>query len=215
MPAEGKASPEGCPPREITRDLFHWTAFHPDQRILVSSYYVEPARALIDPMVPDDGLAWFETRNLEHILLTNRYHSRGSADFVEAFGCRVLCHRAALDHVRERVAADPFEHGDVLAGGIEALAVPGYTPDETTLHVPVAGGALTFADILIREGDAPLGYAPDKWYGDDPEPTKARVIEAARALLERDFRHLLLTHGDPIMDDGKTALEAFVVERGR
>lgn len=213
MASEGE-TPAGTPPREIASGLFHWSAFHPEQRVIVSSYYVEPSRVLIDPMVPDDGLSWFETRAPEHVLLTNRYHSRGSAAFLEAFGCPVRCHRAGLEHVRERVAAEPFEHGEVLAGGIEALAVPGYTPDETTLHVPAAGGALTFADILIREGEDPLGYAPDKWYGDDPDPAKARVVEACRALLALDFRHLLLTHGEPIVDGGREALREFL-ERQR
>lgn len=209
--ATGKAVPAGSPVREIAPGLFHWSAFHPEQRVVVSSYYVEPSRVLIDPMVPDDGLAWFETRPPEHVLLTNRYHSRGSAAFVDAFGCRVGCHRAGLEHVRERApTAEPFEHGEVLAGGIEALAVPGEGPDETTLFVPAAGGGLAFADILIREGGGPLGYAPDGWYGDDPEPAKARVVEAGRALLARNFRHLLLTHGEPIVDGGKEALRGFL-----
>jgi hypothetical protein len=207
---EGVAPPEGLPPREIAPGLFHWSAFHPEQGLVVSSYCVEPARVLIDPMVPGEGLAWFESRVPEHILLTNRYHSRGSAAFAEAFGCRVRCHRAGLEHVRERVGAEPFEHGEVLAGGIEALTVPGYTPDETALHVPASGGALAFADVLIREGEGPLGYAPDGWYGDDPEPAKARVVEAGGALLALDFRHLLLTHGEPIVDEGKDALRAFL-----
>ncbi|HKY59971.1 MAG TPA: hypothetical protein VJP59_03075 [Gemmatimonadota bacterium] len=208
--ATGEVIPPGSPVREIAPGLFHWSALHPEQGIVVSSYCVEPARVLIDPMVPDDGLAWFESRAPEHVLLTNRYHSRGSAVFVDAFGCRVRCHRSGLEHVRERVTAEPFEHGEVLAGGIEALAVPGFTPDETALHVPAAGGGLAFADVLIRDGRGPLGYAPDGWYGDDPEPAKARVVEAARALLALDFRHLLLTHGEPIVEDGKEALKAFV-----
>ncbi|HET6341447.1 MAG TPA: hypothetical protein VFG78_04625 [Gemmatimonadota bacterium] len=213
MPPEG-TTPQGSPPREIAPGLFHWSAFHPEQRVVVSSYFVESSHVLIDPMVPDDGLTWFETRAPEHVLITNRYHSRGSAAFAEAFGCPVRCHRAAVEHVRERVAAEPFEHGEVLAGGIEALAVPGYTPDETALHVPAAGGALTFADNLIREGDGPLGYAPDGWYGDDPEPAKARVVEACRPLLALDFRHLLLTHGEPIVDEGKEALREFLEREG-
>lgn len=213
MASEGE-TPAGTPPREIAPGLFHWSAFHPEQKVVVSSYYVEPPRVLIDPMVPDDGLSWFETRAPKIVLLTNRFHSRGSAAFLEAFGCPVRCHKAGLEHVRERVAAEPFEHGEVLAGGIEALAVPGYTPDETTLHVPAAGGALTFADILIREGDGPLGYAPDTWYGDDPEPAKARVVEACRPLLALDFRHLLLTHGEPIVDNGRDALREFLEREG-
>lgn len=211
-------SPDSPPPTrvsEIAPDLWHWTAFHPDQKVVVSSYYVASARALIDPMVPAGGFDWFRKRpSPETILITNRYHSRDSAAFAEAFGCRILCHRAGLEHVRERVAAaEPFEHGEVLGGGIEAIGVPGQELDETVLQVPAAGGALTFADILLRDGEGPLGYAPDGWYGDDPPALKARVVEACRALLARDFRHLLLTHGEPIVGDGKQALKTFLADR--
>ena len=213
--AAGKVEAGGSPVREIAPGLFHWSAYHPEQRVVVSSYYVESSRVLIDPMVPEDGLGWFEKRPPRHVLLMNRYHSRGSAVFADAFGCEVRCHRAGLEHVRERApSAGPFEHGEVLAGKIEALAVPGFTLDETAFFVPVAGGGLGFADILIREGDGPLGYAPDGWYGDDPEPAKARVAGAARGLLAVDFRHLLLTHGEPIVDEGKEALQAFLEKEG-
>ncbi|HUP00428.1 MAG TPA: hypothetical protein VM737_02780 [Gemmatimonadota bacterium] len=209
--AKGAETPPPGPVREIAPGLHHWTAFHPEQRIVVSSYYVEGSRVLIDPMIPGARFEWFEGRPApETILVTNRYHSRESSAFAEAFGCRVLCHRAGLDHVRERVpAAEPFNHGAALTGGIEALAVPGQELDETVLYVPVAGGALTFADILLRDGEGPLSYAPDGWYGDDPPALKARVAKACHALLERDFRHLLLTHGEPIVDRGKEALAGF------
>lgn len=198
--------------RGIAPDIYHWTAFHPEQKVVVSSYYVESARVLIDPMLPAGGLDAFEGRLApETILITNRYHSRDSAAIAEELGCRVRCHRAGLDHVRERVAdAEPFDHGEMLAGGIEAIGVPGQEADETVLFVPQAGGALTVADILLQEGDGPLGYAPDGWYGDDPPALKTRVVEACRALLDRDFRHLLLTHGEPIVDNGKGALREFL-----
>lgn len=205
-------SPAPTPIREIAPDLFHWTAFHPEQRVVVSSYFVESARVLIDPMIPSGRFDGFDERlTPDTVLITNRYHSRDSAAFAEEFGCRVWCHRAGLEHVRERVpAAEPFEQGEVLAGGIEAIAVPGQELDETVLYVPMSDGALTIADILLRDGDGPLGYAPDGWYGDDPPELKARVVEACRALLARDFRHLLLTHGEPIVGGGKEALLGFV-----
>ena len=37
---------------------------------------------------------------------------------------------------------------------------------------------------------------------------------AARGLLAVDFRHLLLTHGEPIVDEGKEALQAFLEKEG-
>ena len=48
--------------REILPGIFHWTAVHPAIRTEVSCHYVEPARMLLDPLVPEEGLAWFERR---------------------------------------------------------------------------------------------------------------------------------------------------------
>ncbi|MFN2384428.1 MAG: hypothetical protein ABR559_09245 [Gemmatimonadota bacterium] len=204
-------SPGPAPVREIAPGLLHWTAFHPEQKVVVSSYGVVGPGVLIDPMLPADGVAAFQGR-LEPalVLITNVYHARASAEYAEAFGCAVRCHRAGLDHVRESTpAAEPFDHGEAFAGGIEALdAALADRPDETVLFVPQAGGALTIADIALRDGDGPFGYAPDGWYGDDPAAAKAEVRAIARRLCGRDFRHLLLTHGEPVIDGGRTALQA-------
>jgi hypothetical protein len=50
--------------REILPGIFHWTAVHPAIRTEVSCHYVEPARMLLDPLVPEEGLKWFERRGL-------------------------------------------------------------------------------------------------------------------------------------------------------
>src|SRR5215510_14654469 len=82
---------------EILPGVFHWTTFHDGIGPEVHSHYAAGARALIDPMVPGEGLGWFEgERRPEVILLTNRHHYRHSDRFVDAFGCTVLCHEEGL-----------------------------------------------------------------------------------------------------------------------
>ena len=72
---------------EIAPGVWHWTAFHERIRQDVHSHFLARPRALLDPMLPDEGLDWFEgERRPERILLTNRHHYRHSARFVEAFG---------------------------------------------------------------------------------------------------------------------------------
>src|ERR1041384_1836764 len=85
-------------PKQIVRGLFQWTAVHPEIRTRVSSYYLARERVLIDPWLPSPGgLEWLERHGPpEHILLTNRLHSRHSARLVAAFGCTVWCHRSGL-----------------------------------------------------------------------------------------------------------------------
>ena len=73
---------------EIAPGLWHWTARHPHIGCKVSSYYLLSERVLIDPMLPPEGLEWFEQNGApEHVLLTNRHHDRDSWRLREAFGC--------------------------------------------------------------------------------------------------------------------------------
>ena len=202
--------------REILPGIFHWTAIHPEIRIAVSSHYVEPARMLLDPLVPEEGLAWFERRGPpEHVLLTNRLHSRHAARFVEAFGCEVWCNEAGLEHFGaqgeiEELNVRGFRPGDLLPGGIESHEVGVLCPDETAFRIPGAEPALAVADGVVRDAEGPLAFVPDPLLGDDPEAVKRGLRQAYRRLLALDFEHLLLAHGNPWLGGARQALARFV-----
>lgn len=102
---------------EILPGIFHWTAFHEGIQRRVSSYYIarDPA-ALIDPMLPEEGLEWFHGHERpRRILLTNPHHYRHSEGFVEAFGCPVLCHEAGLHEFEGGPAVQAFADGLIRA----------------------------------------------------------------------------------------------------
>jgi hypothetical protein len=197
--------------QEILPGIHHWTAFHDGIKTNVSSYYVEPAGALVDPMLPEEGVDWFESREVrpQQILLTNRHHYRHSDRFREAFHLPVRCSKPGLhefDGTDREV--DGFEFGDELAPGIAAIEIGGICPDDTAFHIDVAEGAIAFADALIRYGDA-VSFVPDGLMG-DPARDKRAMMDSFRGLLERDFDHLLFAHGDPLIGGGKAALRDFV-----
>jgi glyoxylase-like metal-dependent hydrolase (beta-lactamase superfamily II) len=196
---------------EILDGIFHWTAFHEGIRMDVSSYYVaHESFALIDPMLPDDGLEWFERRQApERILLTNRHHYRHSARFVEAFDCPVYCHEAGLHEFEGGPAVEGFAFGEEVAPSIVALEVDAICPEDSSLHISASGGALAFADGLVRFRDDSLAFVPDSLM-DDPETVKRGLRESLRSLLERDFDSLLFAHGLPLVGGAKSALTAFV-----
>ncbi len=197
---------------EIRRGIHHWTAFHERIRTRVHSYYVEPARALVDPMVPEGGIEAFNGLAApQHILLTNRHHFRGSERFREAFGCAVRASAPGMPDLQGRDVT-PFEFGDEVVPGITAIEVGAICPDETALHIAHAGGALAFADGLIRQSGA-LGFVPDRLLGPHPSEVKRGLKEAFRGLLARDFDALLFAHGEPLVTGGKTALRRFVEGR--
>jgi hypothetical protein len=206
--------------REIAPGIHHWTAVHPAIRIEVSSYSIAAARTLLDPLVPEEGLEWFRGAAVpEHVLLTNRLHTRQSVQFVDAFGCDVYTNRAGLDHFGpsgEITDVEPrgFEAGETLPGGIRSLAVGALCPDETAFLVPGPEPALAIADGVVRDGDGPLVFVPDFLMGDDPESVKRGLRAAYRRILDEDlpFQHLLLAHGAPWIGGGREALRAFVAD---
>ena len=197
--------------QEVVAGIFHWTAHHERIDKDVSSYYLVAERVLLDPMTPAEGVAWFQDKGAPaQIVLTNRHHYRHSASFVEAFGCTVWCNRHGMHELEGRQDVEPFDAGDELPGGVLTREVGAICPDETALHMP-ALRALACADGLVRmAGDGPVGFVPDHLLGDDPDSVKAGLIHAYRGLLDLDFEHLLLAHGNPLVADGKAALGRFV-----
>src|SRR4051794_11416510 len=200
------------PIAEILPGVHHWMRPHPRIRALVSSYYVEPAGLLIDPLVPEEGLDWFEGhRTPERIVLTIRHHLRDSERFADAFGCTIHCHE---DGLHEFAGGGPdvqgFRFGDGLAPGVTALQVDAIAPDETALHLEYGHGAIAFADGLIRPGGGALRFVPDRLIGDDAETVKRELRAAFARMLDLDFDTLLFAHGVPLVADGKAALHEFV-----
>jgi hypothetical protein len=196
---------------EILPGLHHWTAFHRGIGFDVSSYFVADAAALVDPMLPPEGLAAFaELGEPRVILLSNRHHYRHSARFVEAFSCPVLCHESGLHEFEGGPAVEGFGFGDKVAPGIVALELDAICPDDSALRI-ASKEALAFADGLVHWGRGTLGFVPDQFMGDDPEGVK-RGLRASleRLLREEDFDALLFAHGDPIAAGGREALRSFI-----
>jgi hypothetical protein len=198
--------------QEIQPGVWHWSTVHDKWGITIHSHFLPDlgGGVLIDPRVPPEGLEWFGSHGEPaHAILTNRHHYRDAGRFREAFGTAVHCHAAGMHEFTGGEEVEPFEHGDSLAGEIEALAVGSLCPEETALLVPVAGGLLALGDSVVRD-DGALAFVADHHMGDDPEGVKRGLRDALRKILEREFRHLTFAHGEPIVGEGKERLRAFV-----
>ncbi len=196
--------------KEILPGLFHWTTVHPRIKIEVSSYYVQAARVLLDPLLPAEGLDWFRARGEPlHIILSNRHHYRHSGEFAQAFGCTIWCNEAGLHEFSQGEPVSGFKPGDTLAGGIESHAVGVICPDETALRIPGEDAVLAIADGIVRDRDGPLVFVPDPLLGEEPEQIKRGLKQSYARLLELEFDHLLFAHGLPWIGGGKTALRNF------
>jgi hypothetical protein len=188
----------------IQPGLLHWTAWRDTIGAEVHSYFHLPSGTLVDPMVPPEGIDALGAEP-ERIVLTNRHHYRDS----DRFDCPVLCHEAGLHEFDGGV--EGFAFGDELAPGVRAHEVGVLTPEETALHLAgEEGGALAFADCVVRGDHGELGFVSDFLLGDDPAAIKDGLRAAFRRLCdELEFDALLLAHGEPIAHAGRSALRTF------
>jgi hypothetical protein len=201
--------------REIVPGIHHWEAPHPRIKIPVSSYWVEPAATLLDPIMPEDGdLGWLSDldRRPEQILLTNRHHYRSSDEFSAALGgVPVRASRPGMHEFEGGPEVEPFDFGDELAPGVTAIEVGGICPDDTALHIDLAGGTVALADAIVTPpAGGPLTFVPDQLMG-DPERDRQALRESLRSLVDRyDFENVLLAHGRPVVGGGRQALRDFL-----
>jgi hypothetical protein len=193
--------------QEILPGVWHWIATHPNTDSEVSSYWVRPARAVIDALLPEEGIEAFAVEPPERVLLSNRHHLRSAEQFAERFGCVIECSKLGLHEFEGGPEVEGFDFGDEVAPGIEALEVGAICPDESALLIREAR-ALSVADG-VRHRDGRMGFFADWLLGDDPEGVKAGLRDSYSRLLDLDFDNLLFAHGDPIVGGGKQALREF------
>jgi glyoxylase-like metal-dependent hydrolase (beta-lactamase superfamily II) len=192
---------------EIVEGVFHWTAVHPNTGSEAGCHLVSASRTAIDPLLPDEGIEWFEGRGVERIVLSARHHLRHAREIAERFDCPILCHESGLYEFENGLSVEGFVFGDRLADDVVALEMDAISPDDTVLRIEANGTALLFADGVVNRNS--LGFVSDGLIGDDPEAVKAKIRQRCAALLDEDFEHLLFAHGDPWIGDGHPALQAF------
>jgi glyoxylase-like metal-dependent hydrolase (beta-lactamase superfamily II) len=210
--------------REFRPELWRWTAPHPDwtpeqggpdgwEADIGCVYYEAPdAIVLIDPLVPagEEERFW---RSLERdveraarpiaILLTIAWHVRSAAALAERFDARVYAHAPARGEVEKRgtKVTDPFELGDPLPGGVVAFDALG-AGGELVFWLPEPA-ALVPGDVLIGNADG-VRVCPDDWlpkgYSDE------QLREDLSPLRELPVKLLLVSHGEPVVENAREAL---------
>jgi glyoxylase-like metal-dependent hydrolase (beta-lactamase superfamily II) len=182
---------------EIEPGLWRWTAPHPEwneaadwERDVGCVYYEAPgATVLIDPLVPegDDRDRFYEAldRDVERrglpvaVLLTCEWHARSAEEIAQRYG----------------TSAEGRE-------GLEAHELP--EVEERIWWIP-EHGALVPGDVLLGDREDGLRVCPDSWLGGSS--THESIRAALRPLLELPVERVLVSHGAPVLADGRAALE--------
>jgi hypothetical protein len=193
--------------KELLPGVWHWTATHPSTDSEVSSYWVRPSLAVIDALLPEEGIDAFRDQPPDRVLLSNRHHLRHGELFAETLGCTIHCSELGLHEFDDGPEVEGFAFGDEVAPGIQALEVGAICPDESALLIEGAH-ALSIADGIRHYGGR-MDFFSDHLLGDDPGAVREGLRQAYSRLLDRDFDNLLFAHGDPIVGGGKQALREF------
>jgi hypothetical protein len=210
-------------PKRLAKGLWRWTARHPEWHPgefgrEVASFAVDAGGAalLIDPLLPPepepvlelvDGLVGERLA----LLITLPYHVRSSEDLWRRYRDRADCviwgHPACTKRLRSRGGFREIELGVPLPGGVSALAISRPRHQETPFYVP-SHRALVFGDAVVEVDGALRVWATDRVDDRRARWHQERFNPTLEPLLELDFDRVLVTHGEPVLRDGREALRA-------
>jgi len=193
--------------QELRPGLWRWTASHPQWDHAenwgpeVGSVYAELPESLVvvDPLIPEDEEERFWTaldRDVErlglpvHVLLTVHWHERSVATVLDRY-------KATLWR--------PEEKGE-LPTGVQAEIVKGSDWVEAMFFLE-PHRALVVGDLLVGAGggiELTVDWFPKAEREWAVQELKPRLHERLGAL---PVELVLVSHGDPVLEDGRGALE--------
>jgi hypothetical protein len=204
--------------REVLPGIYRWELPHPEWTPedaedgegwdeVVASYLVETrdGPVLIDPLVAADAWDALDERlagRTPQVLITIFWHTRSAGAIADRYpGTLVWAHEPAAALVEERgVSPRSFAAGDALPGGIEHVEIGRAYEVAYLLR---DDRALLVGDVFLGTAEGGARLFPATWLRGDHEAVRTGLRES---LLQLPIEHLLLTHGGPVLERGRTAL---------
>jgi len=198
-------------PAEIAPGLLRWTAPHPDwdpqaehgssddwDQMVGSVLYELPGTVvLIDPLLPSTEraqfLAWLDQRVAGRpvsILTSIRWHRRDRRELAE------------------RYRANTTRAWNMVPAGVQQRPLRG--GGETLFWLP-AVAALVAGDRLIGAEGGGLRVCPQSWL-EDVRANRVEIAALMRPLLELPIERVLVSHGEPVLRNGRAALARALAE---
>jgi hypothetical protein len=210
-------------PKRLAKDLWRWTARHPEwhpgefgREVASFALKAGDETILVDPLLPPEpdpvlDLIEGQLGGSLSILITIPYHVRSSERIRDRFkrdvDVGIWGHPACAKRLGRKAGFHAFGPGDQLPGGAEAFRIGKPRRHETPLLLP-SHRALVFGDALVEVGGKLRVWSLESvdtrvaaFYRDRFNPT-------LEPMLEQEFDRVLVTHGEPLLKDGKKALRA-------
>jgi hypothetical protein len=198
-------------PQEIVPGLLRWSAPHPEwrpgappgssadweQEVGSVLYELAEVVVLIDPLIPREDcehfLGWLDARiagRAVSILTTIKWHRR------------------SREELAARYASNSPRAWNAVPAGVVPHPLRG--AGETLYWLPDVA-ALVAGDRLVRPAGQELRLCPVSWLA-DVTVDRAGLARLMRPLLELPIERVLVSHGEPVLHDGRAALARALAE---
>ncbi|MHB8532086.1 MAG: hypothetical protein ACYDC2_05145 [Solirubrobacteraceae bacterium] len=190
---------------EADAALYRWVAPHPDWRPgphdqgpedweqLVGSvlYDLPGGSALIDPLLPGSGRARFLGWLDEHL------HDRAVSILTT-----IVWHRRDREELAARYRRAQGAAWNAVPPGVVPKPLRGAGE---TLYWLAAAHTLVAGDRLLGDGHGGLRLCPESWL-QGVAVDRRGLARLMRPLLELPVERVLVSHGEPVLHDGRAAL---------
>jgi hypothetical protein len=190
---------------ELAPGLWRWTAPHPEWQppkekdsptdwppeVGCVAYEAADALVLIDPLVLDGDYAWLDelARSKPRVAILTT----------------IAWHRRSRDDVARRYHASTSRAKRTLPAGVESIVIP--RAGETMFWIP-EHGALVPGDRILGDRGPGVRLCPASWLrylnGFTYEDLRRTLRDL---LLDLPIELVLVSHGEPILRNGREALE--------
>ena len=210
---------------EIAPGIWRWTGRHPEWHTQIewghevaSFALVGNGLVLVDPLLPatiaparaglDRAIERLarEASRLD-IMITIPYHTRSAEElflrYRSALPTAIWGHRAVTKRFKDpSTALRKIEPGDRVGEDATALAIGNPRRYEMPLYFP-GHRALAFGDAVISYKGVLRIWQESPT---DPDWHEQVFVPTLRPLLDLDVERVLVTHGPPVLHDGRQAL---------
>ena len=200
--------------------LWRWTARHPEwhpgefgSEVASFALVAGDELLLVDPLLPPDDGSTADTLGAlggdrVSILITIPYHVRSAEELRRRFedrGATIWGHPAVAKRLSDTEGFREIVPGRSLPGGATAFTIGKPRRYEMPIYLP-SHRALAFGDAVVF-GDGALRVWTYRRL-DENQVARARrhLYPTLEPLLELDVERVLVTHGPPVLRDGRRAL---------
>ena len=203
--------------RDLGHGLWTWTARHPEwhgkgfaSEVRSYAYRDGDHTLLIDPLVVE-AATWEQLDGIVNgpvdTVVSLGYHARSSEAAQDRYGGAIYGPANVASRLRSIRRFKPFAAGDTLPVGV--IAHPVGNPRRTELPLEIPGlKALVFGDAVVEyDGklrvwvQAPLTEKRLHWF-------HSRLAPSVAPLADLDLERVLVTHGEPVLENGAAELRA-------